>query len=161
MNNQQLQIFENPDFGKISAVEIDGIPWFVGIEVATVLGYSNTRNAIIIHVDEDDRKNLSREDFEKFFGTSETLGSKNPKKSRGGRQNTILINESGLYALIFGSQLPAAKSFKNWITHEVIPAIRKTGFYQRKSVQTPDTPLFQNPFELLAFVDKKFHKKGK
>ena len=149
MNNQQLQIFENPEFGEITAMEIDGNPWFIGKRVAEILEHKNPERAIRKFVEEEDRS-----------VTELVTQSKN--NNRGGvRRNTILINEFGLYALILNSQTEKAKSFKHWITHEVLPAIRKTGFYQRKSVQTPDTPLFQNPFELLAFVDKKFHKKGK
>lgn len=85
-------------------------PWFVGKDVCDVLGYKNSRDAIAKHVDEED----------KGVAKCDTLG---------GEQTVVIINESGLYALIFGSDLPAAKQFKRWVTHEVLPQIRKTGKY--------------------------------
>lgn len=105
-----LQIFENGEFGKIRALEIDGDPWFVGKDVAEALGYSNSRDAIRKWIDEDDRG----------VAKCDTLG---------GVQELTIINESGLYSLIFSSKLPKAKEFKHWVTSEVLPAIRKTGTY--------------------------------
>ena len=126
MNNQQLQIFENPEFGEITAMEIDGNPWFIGKRVAEILEHKNPERAIRKFVEEEDRS-----------VTELVTQSKN--NNRGGvRRNTILINEFGLYALILNSQTEKAKSFKHWITHEVLPAIRKTGSYQLQNVQTPD-----------------------
>ena len=90
----------------------DGEPWFVGVDVATALGYSNTRDAIATHVDEDDRATVAFRD-----------GSQNRTK--------VIINESGLYSLIFGSKLDEAKKFKKWVTSEVLPQIRKTGSYKK------------------------------
>lgn len=106
----ELKIFENPEFGEIRTVEVKGEPWFVGKDVATVLGYSNTKDAISRHVDDDDKR-----------------GSRFPTPS--GVQNMTIINESGLYSLILGSKLPKAKEFKHWVTSEVLPALRKTGSY--------------------------------
>lgn len=107
-----LQIFENEEFGEIRTVTIDNEPWFVGKDVATALGYSNSRDAILKHVHEDD-KGVAKCD------------------TPSGKQEMTVINESGLYALIFGSKLDSAKRFKHWVTSEVLPSIRKTGSYQR------------------------------
>lgn len=108
----ELQLFQNPDFGGVRGLTIDGEPWLVGKDVALVLGYSNPQKAIRDHVDEDDR---TVNDSFTVNGTA-----------------IVLINESGLYSLIFSSKLPNAKKFKRWVTSEVLPAIRKTGQYRRK-----------------------------
>ena len=105
-----IQIFENPKFGSIRVMEIDGDPWFVGKDVAIILGYSNPRKAIIDHVDEED----------KGVTKCDTLG---------GQQDVTIINESGFYSLILSSKLPDAKIVKHWVTHEVLPSIRKNGAY--------------------------------
>lgn len=105
-----LQIFKNEDFGKIRGVMIDGVPYFVGKDVAEALGYKKARNALKEHVDEEDALK---------WGV--------PTNS--GVQLMTLINESGLYSLILTSKLPTAKQFKRWVTSEVLPAIRKTGAY--------------------------------
>ena len=107
---KELKIFKNDDFGKIRATEIDGEPWFVGKDIAEVLGYSNPRKAMGDHVDDED----------KGVTKCDTLG---------GQQNLVIINESGLYSLILGSKLPTAKKFKRWVTSEVLPAIRRHGAY--------------------------------
>uniref|UniRef100_UPI00359C28FB BRO family protein n=1 Tax=Thomasclavelia spiroformis TaxID=29348 RepID=UPI00359C28FB len=107
----ELQIFKNEDFGEIRSLIVDNEPWFVGKDVANILGYSNTRKAINDHVDEED----------KGVTKCDTLG---------GKQDLIVINESGLYSLILSSKLATAKKFKRWVTSEVLPAIRKTGRYQ-------------------------------
>ena len=107
-----LQIFNNSEFGQIRTVEINGEPYFVGKDVAESLGYANTRDALAKHVDEEDRTD----------GVA-------IRDSLGREQNPVLINESGVYALVFGSKLESAKRFKRWITSEVLPAIRKTGHY--------------------------------
>ncbi|WP_299447803.1 phage antirepressor KilAC domain-containing protein [uncultured Phascolarctobacterium sp.] len=104
----KLQLFENDQF-KIRTMEYDGAPWFVGRDVAEILGYVNTNKAFY-HVDEDDR----------FLAKIST--------SRGPR-TTVAVNEAGVYSLIFGSKLPAARDFKRWICHEVLPSIRKHGAY--------------------------------
>lgn len=113
----ELKVFENPAFGQVRTIEIDGEPWFVGKDVAEALGYSDTDKAIRNHVDAEDK--LTRQ-----FGGS------------GQNRNMTAINESGLYSLILSSKLPTAKDFKRWITKEVIPSIRKTGGYQMPS--TPE-----------------------
>ena len=108
MNN--LKIFENPEFGTIRTLELNGEPWFVGKDVAEVLGYINTRDALAKHIDEEDKASVAIHD-----------GSQN--------RNSSIINESGLYSLILSSKLPTAKAFKRWVTSEVLPAIRRTGGY--------------------------------
>ena len=106
----ELQIFENEEFGKVRTVVIDNEPWMVGKDVADALGYANSRDAISRHVDDED----------KGVAKCDTLG---------GKQDLQIINESGMYDLVFGSKLPTAKKFKHWVTSEVLPALRKTGSY--------------------------------
>lgn len=105
-----LQVFENKDFGQVRVIMKKDEPWFVGKDLAECLGYSNTRDAIDKHIDRED----------KGVAKLDTLG---------GRQNMIIVNESGLYSLILSSQLPTAKRFKRWVTSEILPTIRKTGGY--------------------------------
>ena len=120
--DNKLQIFSNEQFGSIRTMELDGKPYFVGKDVAEVLGYSNTAKAIINHVDEEDKQ---------IFQTSQNGNSE--INNRG----MYIINESGLYSLILSSKLPKAKEFKHWVTSEVLPAIRKTGSYTvRKQADT-------------------------
>lgn len=113
----KLQIFNSAEFGEIRTVTIDNEPWFVGKDVALALGYSNASKAVSVHVEEEDR-------ILKVLEADSQNG--NVVKTQ-----TALINESGLYALIFGSKLDSAKRFKHWVTSEVLPAIRKTGSYQK------------------------------
>ena len=115
----EVQIFENVEFGKVRTIVKDGEPYFVGKDVADILGYADTDQAIRKHVDEEDK--LTR----RFNGSGQN------------REMTI-INESGVYALIFGSKLPKAKQFKRWVTSEVLPSIRKTGSYTAKHVKPDD-----------------------
>lgn len=117
----ELTVFNNEEFGEIRTITIDGEPWFVGKDVAEVLGYSNSRDALSKHVDSDDRNTVAFRD-----GTS-------------GNPKTTIINESGLYSLILGSKLPRAKDFKRWVTAEVLPAIRKTGGYVNDTAQFIDS----------------------
>ena len=107
-----VQIFENSEFGKVRVVEKDGEPWFVGKDVAEILGYSKARNAIAAHVDNSDKA------LAPIQGGCST-----------GTQDTTIINESGLYSLVLSSKLPSAQKFKHWVTSEVIPSIRKHGGY--------------------------------
>lgn len=106
-----IQIFNNPEFGNIRGIEIDGKPWVVGQDIAIALGYSKPRNAVASHVDEDDALKQ---------GIIDNLGRE---------QQMTVINESGVYALIFGSKLPKAREFKKWVTSEVLPTIREHGSY--------------------------------
>lgn len=105
-----LQVFNSPEFGDIRAVEIDGEPWFVGKDMAEALGYSNPRDALTRHVDDEDKAAVAIHD-----------GSQN--------RGLTIINESGVYSLIFSSKLPKAKEFKRWVTSVVLPSIRKHGAY--------------------------------
>lgn len=105
-----LMIFENKKFGKVRTVEINNEPWFVGKDVAEALGFTNPQKAIRDHVEEEDKK----------VNDSFTLGQ---------GSSPVLINESGLYSLIFGSKLDSAKEFKHWVTSEILPSLRKTGSY--------------------------------
>ena len=107
---QELQIFKNEEFGEVRTVTINNEPWFVGKDVATSFGYERTADAIRQHVEAEDK------------GVGEI-------QTPGGIQNMTIINESGLYALIFGSKLESAKRFKHWVTSEVLPAIHKHGGY--------------------------------
>lgn len=107
----EIQVFENEQFGTIRTITIDGEPWFVGKDVAESLGYAKARNAILRHVDDEDKK------YAPIQG------------SLGGKQKTVIINESGLYSLILSSKLETAKDFKRWITSVVLPTIRKYGAY--------------------------------
>lgn len=111
-----LQIFENTEFGKIRTVQLNNETYFVCKDVAMALGYANPRKAMADHVMEED----------KGVTKCDTLG---------GKQDIAVINESGLYALIFGSKLESAKRFKHWVTSEVLPQIRKTGAYQNPLTQ--------------------------
>lgn len=108
----ELQIFNSEEFGDIRTVQLNSEIYFVGKDVAIALGYANPQKAVRDHVEEDDR-------------------GMNEMDTPSGRQNLAIINESGLYALIFGSKLESAKRFKHWVTSEVLPAIRKTGSYQK------------------------------
>lgn len=108
MNN--LKVFENPDLGKVRVVERSGEPWFVAADVCRALGLDSTGKALT-RLDDD----------EKGVNSIHTLG---------GSQMMTIINESGLYALVLGSRKPEAKAFKRWVTHEVLPAIRRTGRYE-------------------------------
>ena len=105
-----LQVFTHDELGSVRVLEIDGESWFVGKDVADILGYANSRKAIGDHVDDEDRG----------VTKCDTLG---------GEQEITIINESGLYSLILSSKLPAAKKFKRWVTSEVLPAIRNHGVY--------------------------------
>ena len=110
----EMQVFNSPEFGTIRTVELDGTVWFVGKDVAEILGYTNPSEALADHVGEEDKLN------------SKTLSS---FKLDLGQRGGWLINESGLYSLVLSSKLPSAKKFKRWVTSEVLPSIRKTGAY--------------------------------
>lgn len=114
MENNQIQVFENTEFGRVRVVTIDGEPWFVGKDVALALGYKDTKSAIADHVDNEDKKIIQRWQNAPFEIPNRGLTA---------------INESGVYSLILFSKLPKAKEFKHWITAEILPTIRKTGGY--------------------------------
>ena len=116
----KIQVFSNDEFGKVRTLMVNNEPWFVGKDVAEILGYKEASKAVRQHVDEDDKGGSILD-------------------TPGGKQNITIINESGLYSLILSSKLPTAKKFKRWVTSEVLPSIRKTGGYT--------LPNFMNPIE--------------
>lgn len=134
--NNQLQIFNNQQFGQVRTLLINNEPHFVGKDVAVALGYSNTSDALKVHVYEEDRKQIAFHDLQKSglndFGT------------KGG----VLINESGLYSLIFGSKLEKAKEFKRWVTSEVLPSIRKTGSYRVNDAKAREDKIYEELMQL-------------
>lgn len=123
-----IQIFKNEQFGQVRVITKDGEPWFVGKDVAEILGYKDTDYAIRAHVDEEDKL------IRGFTGS-------------GQNRNMICINESGLYSLILSSKLPGSKQFKKWVTSDVLPSIRKHGMYATDE-------LINNPDLLIAAATK-------
>ena len=121
MNTTAITTFNNEEFGNVRTLTIDGDPWFVGKDIAECLGYSKARNAIYSHVDNEDKKDAP------IQGTL------------GGTQTMKVVNESGVYSLIFGSKLESAKKFKRWVTSEVLPSLRKTGTYTVVATQPSAT----------------------
>lgn len=115
----ELQVFENPEFGKIRAIERNGEPWLVAVDVCAALEIGNPSQALA-RLDEDERMTINL--------------NEGHSGQRGGAQSINIVNEPGLYSLVLGSRKPDAKAFKRWITHEVIPSIRKHGAYM-----TPET----------------------
>lgn len=113
----ELQVFNNSEFGELRTVTIDGEPWFVGKDVAMALGYTNPLKAVRDHVDNEDIDDVPIQD------------------PIGRMQKTLIINESGLYSLILSSKLPTAKRFKRWVTAEVLPTLRKTGSYSLAPIE--------------------------
>ena len=120
-----LITFENMEFGKLTVMEKDGEFFFIGKEVAEKLGYSNTRDALVRHVDTDDKADVVFHDGRQ-------------------RRNMVSINESGLYALILSSKLPQAKEFKRWVTTEVLPSIRKNGGYIKNQEKMSNEEILAN-----------------
>lgn len=127
----ELQIFKNAEFGSIRTLQINGEPYFVGRDVAEILGYSNSRKALADHVDEED----------KGVTKCDTLG---------GTQEMTVINESGLYSLILSSKLPTARKFKRWVTSEVLPTIRRHGVYAVDEVLANPDMLIEALLQLKA-----------
>ena len=149
----ELKIFDNPEFGEIRTVTIDGEPWFVGKDVAVALGYENPQKAIKDHVFFEDKK----------------MGERNVTPSIidsvGRLQYPTFINESGIYALVFGSKLDSAKRFKHWVTSEVLPAIRKTGAYETdiakkiRLTEKANEIASEVTEELLPYLETALHEK--
>lgn len=133
----EITIFNNPEFGDVRTIMIDGEPWFVGKDVANALGYARERDAIANHVDKDDAVK---------HGVSDSIGRE---------QQTTVINESGLYSLIFGSKLDSAKKFKKWVTSEVLPQLRKTGSYGTPKLPQTPMELLELHYEAIKQVDSK------
>ena len=140
-----VQLFVNKELElEVRAVEINGEGWLVGKDIAEVLGYSNSSDALRTHVDEEDKKQIAYYDLQKLglndFGT------------KGG----VLINESGFYSLILRSDMPKAKKFKRWVTSEVLPSIRKTGSYQSKPMSPME--LLQLQYQVIQDHDKRLEE---
>lgn len=131
MDNDKPTIYKHPEFGNIRTAGTPEQPLFCAKDVCTALGYANARDAIKLHVD--------AEEVVKCY----------PLSTKGGKQSATYINESGLYALIFGSTLPAAKTFKRWVTSEVLPSIRTSGGYQTTAVSEA------NPQALTTDIDRQ------
>lgn len=137
--NTTIETFNNKDFGPLRSMMINNEPWFVGKDVADILGYSNSRKAIADHVDDEDKTD------------GVTI-----RDSIGREQNPVVINESGLYSLILSSKLPAAKKFKHWVTSEVLPSIRKKGYavdrdhvlHSGNTITDPSAPLSREELAL-------------
>lgn len=119
--------FQNSEFGSVRMLEINGEPYFVGKDVATILGYSNTRDAVGKHVDGEDKTTVAICDTGSNY-----------------KSQAVIVNESGLYSLILSSKLPNAKKFKRWVTAEILPSIRKTGKYINSKI---DSYMIENPAE--------------
>ena len=139
--NSNLMIFENPEFGAVRSILIDGDPWFVGKDVASSLGYSNHRKALLDHVDVEDK-----------------LDGVTIRDPIGRGQKPIFISESGLYSLILSSKLERAKKFKRWVTAEVLPSIRKHGAYMTKSVLEQ---VLENPELVLLMAQRMLEEQRK
>lgn len=132
MSNIQIFNFQG---NNVRSMVLDGEPWFVGKDVAEILGYKDTSGALNKHIDDEDK------------GVAELT-------TPGGLQKMIIINESGVYALVFGSRLPIAKKFKHWITPDVLPTIRKTGSYTYKPITDP-MEMLQLHYNVLDKHDKE------
>ncbi len=126
-----VQVFNNTEFGNVRALMIEDEPWFVGKDVATALGYSNTSDALMKHVDCEDKL------------TSQIA-------TTGQNRNMVVINESGLYSLILSSKLDSAKKFKHWVTSEVLPAIRKTGSYALVTTDVTFKPEYMDAARIVS-----------
>lgn len=147
----EIMIFVNEEFGQVRSTVIDGEPWLVGKDVATILGYTNHRKALIDHVDPEDKND------------GVTI-----RDSIGRPQNPVFINESGFYSLVLSSKLPSAKRFKHWVTGTVLPTIRKTGGYVNdadKFVNTylpfadePTKNLFKIQFEYINQLNDRIRR---
>lgn len=129
-DSKQVQVFNNDVFGDVRVIIRDGEPWFVGKDVASALGYINTKDALVTHVDIEDKDIILRSQYT----TLENIPNR----------GLAIINESGLYSLILSSKLPSAKTFKRWVTSEVLPTIRKQGMYltsatAEEAISDPDT----------------------
>lgn len=134
----ELQIFNNEEFGKIRTITIDNEPWLVGKDVAAALGYSDTFGALKKHVSDEDKQNCQNDSFETPRGMT-------------------VINESGLYALIFGSKLESSKRFKHWVTSEVLPTLRKSGNYQLENISTEMKAILMHDRKIVG-IEKRVDK---
>lgn len=138
----EMMIFSNPEFGKVRSVMINNEPWFVGKDVAEILGYKKPENALSVHVDKEDKTTTLIQGIGSNYKTTVTI-----------------INESGLYSLILSSKLPSAKEFKRWVTSEVLPSIRKHGIYATEELEDK---ILNNPdFLIKVLTELKEERKQK
>ena len=137
--SKELQVFKYMETHEIRTVVVDGEVWFVGKDIADALGYSNPQKAIREHIDEEDK-------------------GVNEMDTPGGKQMLTVVNESGMYSLIFSSKLPTAKEFKHWVTSEVLPSIRKSGMYltdQAADAYMNNPELFKQMAERCSALERK------
>ena len=153
---REMQVFTNPEFGQVRTVEIDGEAWLVGRDVAAALGYGDGNqnskalsNAIADHVDDEDKKMLPYSTFKEY---------QNGDLKNISHYGATVINESGLYALVFGSRLPNAKQFKRWVTHDVLPSIRRTGGYQMPQAQMTPAQLLAAQAQVLVDMEQRMNE---
>lgn len=146
-NAGAMTVFENAEFGKVRTIMIDGEPWFVGKDVAESLGYSNASKAVMTHVDADD----------KTFRMVDIADSQNGNMPIG-QTKTALINESGVYSLVFSSKLEGAKRFKHWVTSEVLPSIRKHGMYATENTLQQ---MINNPDMIVMMAQRMLDEKAR
>lgn len=139
-NAGAMSVFENAEFGKVRTIEINGEPWFVGKDVAEALGYSNTRDALNKHVGHEDKNTVANRDGNQ------------------GNPNIAVINESGVYALIFGSKLEGARRFKHWVTSEILPSIRKNGMYATENTLQQ---MINNPDMIVMMAQRMLDEKAR
>lgn len=137
----EIKIYSSYEFGQVRAVNINNEAWLVGKDVASALGYQNTKKALADHVESDD----------KLQGDGVTI-----RDPMGREQHPTVINESGLYSLILSSKLPSAKKFKHWVTSEVLPSVRKNGGYIAGQEEMSDTELIA---KALLVADRKIKEK--
>lgn len=133
---EKIQIFQNPEFGEIRTIMINGEPWFVGNDCAKALGFKDPYSGVRKNVDDEDKQTC-------------------PVGSGAEMRNMNVINESGLYSLIFGSKLESAKKFKRWVTSEVLPQIRRTGTYGVPKLPENPMELLELHYEAIKHVDKR------
>ena len=139
----EIQIFKNEQFGEIRTLEVNGQPYFVGIDVAKALGYEVPKKALFDHVDDEDKIVLSKKIYH------ELLRFQNGTLENFPNRGLTIINESGIYSLIMSSKLPDAKKFKHWVTSEVLPEIRRTGSYNSNNLND------ERILEKLEILEKK------
>lgn len=135
---KDIKVFKNPIFGEIRTIMFNKEPWFIGKDVAEALGYANTKDAVSQHVSDEDKR---------IFQRSENATFEIPNRG------FTIINESGLYALIFGSKLESAKEFKRWVTSEVLPSIRRTGRYISTREASPNLESLSGLASIMRAVD--------
>lgn len=137
--DNQMQIFTNKEFGQVRTVIKNQEVWFIGKDVASALGYKNTKDALINHVDTEDKTIIKRSEIATIENyLPKTAFSVNFVDGNIPNRGLTIINESGLYSLVLSSKLPTAKEFKRWVTKEILPSIRKNGYYSFNQNRTTD-----------------------